>query len=299
MILHCRSFAKINWTLEVLGKREDDYHEIRTLLQTIDLHDEITFEGRQGEISVHCSAPGVPEDSSNLAHRAATLLRNYRGVATGARINIEKRIPIGGGLGGGSSNAAVTLMGLDRLWRTDLKTRELLSLASQLGSDVPFFLLGGTAAGVGRGDEVYPLPDRPGPFLLIVTPPLEVSTEHAYRKLLTSSKAPSKIPGSCAAVFRDRGAPLVASDEAVANDLSQNDFEPIILNEFADVRRAFEQMASRGAPVVRLCGSGSSVVGSFSSEQDRENASEGWPPNWLVICASAVSRADYHRRLYM
>ena len=298
MILSYHSFAKINWTLEVLGKRADGYHEIRTILQTIDLHDDVTLESAPKEVSVRCSDPGVPADSSNLAHRAATLLRDHRKLDLGVRITIEKRIPPGGGLGGGSSNAAVTLMGLDRLWGTGLRTAEFLSLARQLGSDVPFFLTGGTAIGVGRGDEIYPLPDRPAPFLIIVTPPVRVSTRDAYSRLLTSSGPTSKICDSCVTVFRDSGAPLAISEEAVPSGLSQNDFETVILNEFPEIRKAYEQMGSCGATVVRLCGSGSSVVGSFSSEQGRERSTRGWPPHWSVFPAATLTRSEYRRQLF-
>ena len=244
MTLRCRSFAKINWTLEALGKREDGYHEIRTLLQTVDIHDELVFEPAPHEISLSCSALEVAADAQNLVHRAAVLLRDYRKVTAGVAIHLEKRIPAGAGLGGGSSNAAVTLMALDRLWKTALGPAEFLALARQLGSDVPFFLLGGTAVALGRGDEVYPLPDRPAPYLLIVTPSVRVKTTNAYGRLLTNPKAISKMPVSCAAVFCNRGAPLVASNDEVPSDISQNDFEPFILKDYPEILRAFERMAS-------------------------------------------------------
>lgn len=296
--LRCRSFAKINWTLEILGKRPDGYHEIRTLLQTIDLHDRLRFSKSAGGIRISCSDPRIPSDETNLVHRAAALLQDYRGIDTGARIHLEKRIPAGGGLGGGSSNAAVTLLALNRLWKARLSPGELLGLARRLGSDVPFFLVGGTAIGVGRGEEIYPLPDRPAPDLLVVTPRTRVNTTKAYASMLTTPNSLSNMPVSCAAVFRDRKAPLVASRDAVSGVLSRNDFEPVIFRDYPEIRQAFHKMTSLGAAVVRLCGSGSSVFGLFDSSRARGQAMRGWPRSWGVFGVSAVGRSAYQRGVF-
>ena len=155
--LRLRSFAKINLGLEVMGLRQDGYHELRTLFQTIDLHDDIVLRPRTRGIVVRCDHPQVPLDGSNLAVRAAEALKHYGRVGGGVEITITKRVPVGGGLGGGSSNAAAVLLGLDRLWRLGLGPSGLHPLARRLGADVPFFLIGGTALGLARGDEVYPL----------------------------------------------------------------------------------------------------------------------------------------------
>jgi 4-diphosphocytidyl-2-C-methyl-D-erythritol kinase len=170
--------AKINWTLEVLGRRPDGCHEVRTVLQTVDLCDrvrvspatdlELVVTGPAGQAGAPLT--GVPA-SENLAYRAAALLRERAGrPALGARIELEKAVPAGAGLGGGSSDAAATLRALDRLWRLGLTRGELGRLAAQLGADVPFFLFGGTALGRGRGDEVTPLPDVPSRRVLLVVP---------------------------------------------------------------------------------------------------------------------------------
>jgi len=170
--------AKINWTLEVLARRPDGYHEVRTVLQTVDLCDrvrvspaaelELVLTGPVGQAGALLA--GVPP-SENLACRAAALLRDRAGgPALGARIELEKAIPAGAGLGGGSSDAAATLRALDRLWGLSLPPAELARLGAQLGADVPFFLFGGTALGRGRGDEVTPLPDVPSRRLLLVVP---------------------------------------------------------------------------------------------------------------------------------
>jgi len=170
--------GKINWTLEVLGHRPDGYHEVRTVLQTLDLCDrvrvspstdlELVLTGLVGQAGALLA--GVPP-SENLVYRAAALLRHRAGgQALGARIELEKAIPAGAGLGGGSSDAAATLRALDRLWGLGLAPAELASLGAQLGADVPFFLFGGTALGRGRGDEVTPLPDVRSRRLLLAIP---------------------------------------------------------------------------------------------------------------------------------
>lgn len=183
--------AKINWTLEVLGRRSDGYHEVRTVLQTVDLCDRITvWPAAELELVVRGPA-GEPTAAvagvlpfENLAYRAAALLRDH-GVASGARIELEKVIPVGAGLGGGSSDAAATLRALDRLWGLHLARDELARLGAQLGADVPFFLFGGAALARGRGDEVTPLPDAPPRRLLLVVPrrSLEGKTAAMYARL--------------------------------------------------------------------------------------------------------------------
>src|SRR5215216_4294265 len=174
--LQVKSYAKINWTLDVLFKREDGFHELRTIYQTISIHDRLRISETSGPIEIVCDDGRVPADETNLAHKAATLLRQAAGVTRSARIEIEKRIPVAAGLGGGSSNAAATLLGLTRLWEAELQERELIEIAMSLGSDVPFFLMGGTALGVGRGAEVYPIEQAECDHLLLVNPGFAVST---------------------------------------------------------------------------------------------------------------------------
>jgi len=159
MSLTLPSYAKINWTLEILGKRPDGYHELRTFLQTIDIADDLVFTPIDRGIEVICDHPDVPCGETNLAYRAAKSLSDFAKIDRGARIAINKRIPTAAGLGGGSSNAAVTLLALRKLWNIDLTPRDLMRLGSELGADVPFFFIGVTCLGIGRGDEVYPIKD--------------------------------------------------------------------------------------------------------------------------------------------
>jgi 4-diphosphocytidyl-2-C-methyl-D-erythritol kinase len=152
------SFAKVNLNLRVLGRREDGFHEVVTLLQTISLHDTLTFEPSEGGFKLLCDDPSLPVDGTNLIVRAAKALQTEFRLEAGARISLEKSIPIGGGLGGGSSNAATALIGLSRLWALDPNVEKLWEIAAGLGSDVPFFLDGGTAMARGTGTTIEPKP---------------------------------------------------------------------------------------------------------------------------------------------
>lgn len=168
--------AKVNWTLEVLGRRDDGYHEVRTILQTVDLADRVTVRPAP-EVTLRVAGP-APVDAppaENLAYRAVMLLRSRSGVRAGAEIELWKRVPAAAGLGGGSSDAAATLRALAALWGLDLSPEHLAALAAELGSDVPFFCYGGTALATGRGDRVQPLPDVPSRWLVLVLPPLTVA----------------------------------------------------------------------------------------------------------------------------
>ena len=175
--MEARAYAKINLTLEVLGRREDGYHEVSTILQTIDLADTLTFE-EAVEISVESSDPSLARED-NLVWRAADLLKRSTGHLGGARIRLEKRIPMNMGLGGGSSDAAATLLCLRALWDLGLDAADLHGLAASLGSDVPFFLTGGTCLGKGRGDETSPLTAPPCSWVVLVCPQEDASTAGA------------------------------------------------------------------------------------------------------------------------
>ena len=188
------SFAKINWFLRVLGLRDDGYHELCTVFQTVSLHDDLNF-AEADEIILTCDNPRIPCGETNLIVKAANILRDNFNVKKGARLHLTKRIPAPGGLGGGSSNAAVALIGLTRLWEIESSESELVEIGKSVGADVPFFFCGGTALGTERGTEIAPLDDLTEKFLLIVTPPVDVSTGEAFRRLnaprLTNEKAKS------------------------------------------------------------------------------------------------------------
>lgn len=181
--LHLNAYAKVNLTLDVLGARPDGYHDIETVLHTVELHDSVTLREAGAGIEVMVRDGNVPNDTRNLVVRAAQLLRETFGVDRGVQVELTKRIPIAAGLGGGSSDAAVTLMGLAQMWKLRLDGREMLALAMKLGSDVPFFLEGGAAVARGRGERLTFLPPLPTTWLVVARPKTEVSTAWAYRQL--------------------------------------------------------------------------------------------------------------------
>ena len=167
-MLTLKAYAKINLTLEVLGRRDDGYHEVATIMQTVDLYDTVRLTPA-ADITLSCDNPAL-ESPNNLAYKAARLLREQRGYAGGVHISIDKAIPVSAGLGGGSSDAATTLNGLNDLWQLDMTPTQLETIAAQLGSDVPFLLKGGTAIGLGRGERIRRLPPADVQWLVIVTP---------------------------------------------------------------------------------------------------------------------------------
>jgi 4-diphosphocytidyl-2-C-methyl-D-erythritol kinase len=275
--LRIPSFAKVNLGLEVLGRRRDGYHELRTIFQTIDLHDDVVLRRAQG-LSVKCDHPGVPEGAANLALRAARLLRPYAGPRRGVEITITKRIPVSGGLGGGSSNAAAVLIGLDRLWRLGLGTAKLHGIARRLGADVPFFLVGGTALGLARGDEVYPLRRQVRGHVVVVDTGRPVSTAAVFRRADRSLTARE----NGYTIFR-----FVSSDlEGDAGyRLLTNDLEKLALEEAPELQRPAKRirsiLARGGARLVSLSGSGSSFFGLYDEARkarhaQRDLAAEGF-----------------------
>ena len=288
------SFAKINWNLRVLGKRADGYHEIRTLLQTVSLHDNLSFTLREEpDILLSCTDPFVPTDANNLISRAARALRDKFGIKSGAKIALEKYIPVQGGLGGGSSNAAVTLLALAHLWKLPAGITELSEIAASLGADVPFFFYGGCALGTGVGTTLSPLPDHPAVPLLIVTPRAKVSTSEAYGALrlsaLTSPASDSILAGS-----RGTGNSMDSDQWGVPGELA-NDFEQVIFDIEPEIARVKAALLQTGARAALLAGSGSSVFGIFNNrEAQRRAVQEIRVENgWRVFSCDTISREEY------
>jgi 4-diphosphocytidyl-2-C-methyl-D-erythritol kinase len=256
-VLRVKSPAKVNLSLDVLGRRADGYHEIRTVMQAVSLCDEIEFSLRPaGELSLSCAAKGVPEDERNLVLRAASLMRERLGVAGGVHVRLLKRIPPGGGLGGGSSNGAVALLALNRLWDAGASPAELAELASLLGSDVPFFLTGGTALCEGRGERVSRVACNAVCHYVIVTPPFAVSTAGVYA-VLETGLTPRR--GASMNVLRALEA---GSYELLADALS-NDLAGAACAAHAGLRDLRDRLAAAGgsqASAMLLSGSGSSFL---------------------------------------
>lgn len=292
------SFAKINWNLRILGKRADGYHEIRTLLQTISLHDNLSFTLQENpEIHLSCNDSNVPTDESNLINRAALALRDSFGIKSGAKIVLEKQIPVQGGLGGGSSNTAVTLLALAHLWELTVSVSELTEIAATLGADVPFFFYGGCALATGSGTTLSPLPDQQPTPLLIVTPRAKVSTSEAYGRLRLSALT-SPESDSILAVSRGVGNSRDFDQWSVPSELA-NDFEQVIFDMEPEIALVKTALLQTGAQAALLAGSGSSVFGIFDSREAQQRALQEIrvESGWRVFSCDTISREEYIRAL--
>jgi 4-diphosphocytidyl-2-C-methyl-D-erythritol kinase len=247
--LHLNAYAKINLTLDVLGDRPDGYHDIETILHTVELHDSITLRENGEGISVLCASPDVPADTQNIVHRAAALLKETFRVPRGVEVELTKCIPIASGLGGGSSDAAVTLLGLAQMWKLRLGERQLMELAGQIGSDVPFFLAGGAALAVGRGERIRALRPLPTTWVVLARPPLQVSTEWAYGVL---DHGTQRRKPDTSGVLRA----LDAEDPAEVGRLLCNVFEDVVETHHPAVRTLHERMTARHPLGVSMSGTG-------------------------------------------
>ena len=286
------SFAKINLTLRILGKRDNGFHELCTIFQTVSLKDYLTFSAAE-TISLTCNDKEIPLGDGNLIVKAAKLLREKFGVKRGAAIHLEKNIPAPGGLGGGSSNAAVALVGLCRLWNIEVKTNELEEIGSSLGSDVPFFFHGGTALGTGRGNEIAEMPDIEPESMLVITSNVAVSTAAAFARInaahLTKNRSKSILQICC--------------DEANSLRLPQtkltNDFEIPIFNIEPEIERVKRKLVDYGARQALLSGSGASVFGIFDNQEILQDVCDKLrsETDWRVFPVNTVSRREYREAL--
>jgi 4-diphosphocytidyl-2-C-methyl-D-erythritol kinase len=271
--------AKVNLSLRILGARPDGFHDIDTLFQAIDLADEVSveFAGSEVHLEVHGAELGAVEE--NLAYRAAVRARGEVGLESGLRVGLTKRIPVGAGLGGGSSDAAAVLACVGALAAIDRGDPRLRRIASELGSDVPFFL--GSAAlarGTGRGELLEPLAPLPTVDLVLVSPPVHVSSGGAYRALAEARRAGHAAPRAGGA---DAFAGPASWREVVA--AAQNDFATVIVGRHPEIARALGALGEVGAELALMTGSGSTSFGLFADRDTAERAAAelqhelGWP----------------------
>lgn len=294
------SFAKINLYLEVLGKRSDGYHDICTVFQSVSLCDKLTFEAADA-LRMTCDDPGIPVDVSNLILKAAVAIKERKKIGPGAAIHLEKRIPSPGGLGGGSSNAAVALIGLCRLWNIHLVLDELHEIASNLGADVPFFLHGGTAIGTGRGTEITAVPDFAEENILIVTPDIAVSTREAFAGIEQTPTSADGQPN----LTRDSTESILNNCRFAAESLDltkaalKNDFEATVFAAYPEILCVKQSLLDLGARRAMLSGSGASVFGIFDKEETRQATQKALEKNlnWRMFAVAAISRSQYREAL--
>jgi 4-diphosphocytidyl-2-C-methyl-D-erythritol kinase len=314
-MISIRSFAKINLGLKIGARRPDGFHELRTIYQTLALHDVIHVDVQRGDgIEIRCSDPRVPLDQSNTCYKIAE--RVMKSVKAGGKvtIEIEKHLPVQGGLGAASSNAVATMLALERALGVQLDVSDKLRIAAEVGSDLPLFLIGGTVLGVGRGEEVYPLTDLPTMHIVAVTPPVGVSTPKAFARwdelhpspALTGTSAAGTINTFSAGVFAwlsknfpqasvpnspdiveglrmakpASGVPAGGGDRAETPLLDlvrtgiENDFERVVFPEHPELREVKELLQRAGAYYASLSGSGSTLYGLFASAGEAPAAAE-------------------------
>jgi 4-diphosphocytidyl-2-C-methyl-D-erythritol kinase len=283
-IARLRSLAKINLDLRVLHKRPDGFHELRTIFQTISLADTIEVEYARGRTSIELkSNVDIP---GNLIVKAADLVLRTLRAKGRFGIRLTKRIPMGGGLGGGSSNAASMLLALPRLLKKKISIEKLLDLAGELGSDVPFFLLGGAAIGLGRGTELYPLPDVPPNPGLLITPDIHSSTALAYAALNRK-------------VLPEASPDMINRFQAVAWGTSAdftNDFEMVVFSQHPQLKSMKGKLLRLGAWRAMMTGSGSALFGLFANRELRDGAAGAFRrefPSNQVYPFEMVSRGRY------
>jgi 4-diphosphocytidyl-2-C-methyl-D-erythritol kinase len=292
VVISIRAHAKINLDLRVLGTRPDGFHELRTVFQAISLHDVIECREYDGPLALSCDAPGVPLDRTNVVWRAAEALwRAVRrtGPVHGVALRLQKNIPVQAGLGGGSTDAAATLMALARLWRIPVRPAQLTDVAATLGADVPFFLSGGTALGLGRGDEIYPLADLPRHWIVLLVPGFGVSSADAYRwydgerELARGpgERRPQHVPGP----WPSRAAQMI------------NDLEAPIARHHPEIDHMRTALLRAGALAAAMSGSGSTVFGLFQKRSEALAAVDRLAGSgWRVLLTESLGRGDYSRR---
>jgi len=290
------AFAKVNLRLDILGKRPDGFHEVRNVLQTVTLHDTLRFRPARGN-TIGLQIQGNEQlcregTEKNLVYRAVDALRHELKINSGVHILLKKSIPAGRGLGGGSSDAAAALLGYLQFVHKTLELPPLLQIAASLGADVPFFLLGGRGLGIGKGDEIYPLPDiRTLSFLIVSPKDIHVPTPDAYRWLhapaldsLTKNSANHKLFEFCALCWSAQGERL------------SNDFEPAVFQQHPRLEEIHRELLQRGASEALLAGSGSAVFGVFPSPAKARRAVVGFPHDQTFVCET-ISRSRYARRM--
>lgn len=256
--------AKINLTLDILGKRPDGYHEVAMVMQTVGLHDTLTLEKREQGISLNINVPWLKADEKNLAWRAAALVQEEFGLTGGVHIELTKRIPVAAGLAGGSADAAAVLKGMSELYGLNLSDNKLCELGAKLGSDIPFCLLGGTMLATGRGEVLKRLPDMPETWVVLVKPRISVSTAWAYQN------------------YDEQGAERHPDNEAIQKEIARgsrkgvakllcNVLESVTINKYDVIERYKQMMLDKGAMASMMSGSGPTV---FALAQNREQAEE-------------------------
>ncbi|MBZ5522546.1 MAG: 4-(cytidine 5'-diphospho)-2-C-methyl-D-erythritol kinase [Acidobacteriia bacterium] len=324
MSIAVRSFAKINLGLRIGPLRPDKFHELRTVYQTLAVHDVIRIEARPGDgIEIHCTHPGVPTDESNTCWRVTERVLRALKLRKHIGITIEKKLPVQGGMGAASSNGVATLLALEKVLHKTLTAHERLHIAAEVGSDLPLFLIGGTTLGIGRGEEVYALEDLPRFQCVVATPPVGVSTPAAFAEwddnLEEAGKLTHGLPSDRmikfghavyewlnASNFSATGVPANSWDraEALLLDLVrtgiENDFESVVFPMYPVIGQVKTVLARSGARYASLSGSGSTVYGLFSDRDAARKGAQAVKAAGVPATVTAtLRRRDYWSKLFI
>jgi 4-diphosphocytidyl-2-C-methyl-D-erythritol kinase len=317
-----RSFAKINVGLRIGAARADGFHELRTVYQTIALHDVIAVSVVHGSgIEIRCEDSRVPQDATNTCYRVAERVMHELTAAGRVVVQINKRLPVQGGLGGASSNAVSVLLALERVLKKALPGPERLRVAAEVGSDLPLFLVGGTTLGVGRGEEVYPLPDLPTMTCVIVAPDLGVSTPQAFRDWDRTVVGNSELTGCAISDKMNQfgravswlsgfsvkpgkplsGVPARGRGETLLLDLVhtgiENDFEKVVFPKYPELCEIKQALQKAGAYYASLSGSGSALYGLFPTRERAEKCAARLKRQGISATATTtLTRQQYWRK---
>jgi 4-diphosphocytidyl-2-C-methyl-D-erythritol kinase len=326
MTISLRSFAKINLGLYIGPLRGDGFHELRTVYQTVDLHDRITLRVTTGEgVEIRCADEGVPRDSTNTCHRIAERTMAALGARGRVVVEIEKRLPVRGGVGGASGNAVATLLGIEKALKRQLPGTERLGIAAAVGSDLPLFLVGGTVLGIERGECVYPLPDLPATDCVVAFPEIGVSTPRAFADwdLHVAPKLTASDPSARMKEFgrtisawlsgstgsnQSRpvsGAPAWGGGR-VGNPLLSlvqagiaNDFERVVFPQYPELHEVKSALEQAGAKYASLSGSGAAVYGLFGSRASAAKAVLALKKRGIKALATrTLTRRQYWKKLW-
>ncbi len=278
--------AKINLALDIKGVRPDEYHIVEMIMQTVGLCDYITLKKSKGGIKIFSSDERLPDDSSNLAYQAAELILEDSGLEEGVDIYIEKNIPLAAGLAGGSTDAAAVLKGINQLFQTGFNNDNLKEMGSKLGSDVPFCIRGGTAFASGRGERIRQLPDLGRVDLIIITPPVEVSTASVYQKY-DRTVPESKMPVSNLVKLIEKRE-LIKWDEGWFNIL-----EPVTTTFVHDVLEIKELLRDKGVKFSLMSGSGPTVFGIVEDSEKANFISQNWPRKEDFVFPTRTIKQDF------
>lgn len=258
------AYAKINLSLDVVRRRDDGYHDVNMIMQSLELHDTVHAELTDGGIEVTCDSGAVPNGEGNIAYRAARLMIDKCGADCGVRIHIEKRIPVCAGLAGGSTDGAAVIRAMNGLLGADFDAEKLESIAAKVGSDVPFCINGGTALAFGTGTDIKKLPPFGSHIVLLVKPPIDVPTPWVYKNLNLGAIVHPDIDGFISALSRGD------ADAALAT--SGNVLESVTVSKYPIIEKIKSEMTNRGAKFAMMSGSGPTVFGIFEKTDDAENA---------------------------